>query len=135
MTRTLTLEGVGTAVDTNVPLTVQGEDGSVSRAVPKGSRIVQDIVAAIIADGLADGSGGFILKLSEGGIRGTQKITIGGQGAKAVQSGADANSPAALVVLEDVDIPVEEAKDISVAVEMVGSDLGDVSAMVTLIFD
>ena len=135
MTRTLTLEGRGTGADVNISLTTQGEDGSVSRFIPKGAKIIQDIVGSVLADGLADGAAVFILKLSDGGISGRQKIVVGAQGAIAVQSGADGDSPNAYFSLEDIDIKVEEDKQIDVEIEMAGSDLGDVDASITLIFD
>lgn len=135
MSRTLTLEGRGTAADANISLTAQGEDGTVSRFIPKGAKKIQDILGSVLADGLADGSAVFILKLSDGGISGTQKLVVGAQGAIAVQSGADGDSPNAFFSLEDVDIKCEEDKQITVEVEMAGSDLGDVDAMITLVFD
>lgn len=135
MSRTLTLEGRGTGNDANIALTTQGEDGAVSRFIPKGAKMIQDIIGSVLADGLADGSAVFILKLSDGGISGTKKLVVGAQGAIAVQSGADGDSPNAFFSLEDVDIKCEEDKQITVEVEMAGSDLGDVDASITLIFD
>ena len=135
MTRTITVEGRGTAVDTNNAMTNQGEEGTPSRDVPIGARKIDKIVGSIIADGLADGSGVFILKLSEGGISGTQILVVGAQGSKAVTSGADGANAQGFFLLEDVDIKVTENKQITIEFENVGDDLGDTDAAITLIFD
>ena len=135
MTRTITVEGRGTAVDTNNSMTNQGEESAPSRDVPIGAKKIDKIVGSIIADGLADGSGVFILKLSEGGISGTQILVVGAQGAKAVTSGADGANAQGFFLLEDVDIKVTENKQITIEFENVGDDLGDTDAAITLIFD
>ena len=116
-------------------MTNQGEEATPSRDVPIGARKIDKIVGSIIADGLADGSAVFILKLSEGGISGTQILVVGAQGSKAVTSGADGANAQGFFLLEDVDIRVVENKQITMEFEMAGSDLGDVDAAITLIFD
>jgi len=135
LTATLTVEGRGTAVDTNVAMTAQGEEVTPARDVPVGARVIKEISGAILADGLADGSAIFILKLSEGGISGTQVLVAGAQGAIQVQSGADRPGIIAHFNLKDLDIPVVQNKQLTIEMEMTGSDLGDFDGVITILFD
>ena len=140
MTRTITVEGRGTVSDTNVPLTAQGEEATPDRKVPSGATRLIAIYGGVGADLLAAGGGVAILKLSDGGISGKQIIALGAQGGDLPQSGSDRAGALMRVFLDDREIPggidlkVTELKQLTIEVEMPGTDLGDFDGIITLVF-
>lgn len=136
MSRTLTVVGSITAVDTRTQITGQGSVTAPSLVVPSGMTKIDKIIVSAAAEGLADGSAAFLLRLGGGGIlKGEQVFTIGAAGRIAVQAGSDAAPQIGKIyVLENADIDVSPSDTISIAAEMAGSDLGTARVAVTLMF-
>lgn len=136
MTQTLTVEGDLAAVDTRVLLTTQGSVSAPSLVVPSGVTKIDKILVSAAAEGLADGSGVFFLRLDGNAVeRGEQTIMISAGGRIAPQAGSDAApSIAPLFILEDAEIQVSPSDTVSIAAEMAGSDLGTGHVVVTLVF-
>ncbi len=137
MSRTRTYEGEGTSPDARVNLTVQGSVASPNTKTPKGAKKI-DVISAYIGSDLAvAGRAAFLLRIGGDAVKnGEQTIVVGAEGATAVQSGGDTpgvTSPP--FVLEDADIDVESSEQLTIDAEMLDDDLGDVEAVVTLIFD
>jgi hypothetical protein len=134
--KTYTVEGDITAADTKYLLTTQGSVTAPSPVVPSNASVIQRIVVAVTAEGLADGAQNFFLRLGGNAVQGgEQVISIGACGRIAVQSGSDA-APQIVqaTVLEDMQIEVSPSDTISVAVEGAGTDTGTPHAVVTLIY-
>jgi hypothetical protein len=136
MSKTLTVEGDITTVDTRTLLTGQGSVTAPSLVVPSGAKVIDQIIVGAGAEGLADGSGVFILRLGGGAImNGEQVITIGAGARIAVQAGSDAAPQhPQMFIMKDCQIDVSQSDTISVSAEMAGSDLGTARVVVTLIF-
>ena len=136
MSKTLTVEGDLTAVDTRTQITTQGSVSAPSLVVPSGMTKIDKILVACSAEGLADGSAAFILRLGGAGVlKGEQVITVGAGARIAVQAGSDAAPQVGkLFILEDMEIDVSPSDTISVAAEMVGTDIGTAHIVVTVIF-
>lgn len=136
MTKTMTFEGDLATVDAATALTTQGSVTAPSNVIPAGVTKIDSIVAAAGAEGLADGSAVFFIRLGGNGVLGgEQTIMVSAGGRIAVQSGSDAGpSVCEAIVLEDVDIAVRASDTIRVQAEMAGSDLGTGHVVVTLIF-
>lgn len=136
MSKTLTLEGDITTVDTRTLLTTQGSVTAPSLVVPAGMKKIDKIFVSAAAEGLADGSATFILRLGGNAvIHGEQVLTLAAAGRIAVQAGSDAAPMlGTLFVLENADIEVAPSDTISIAGEMAGNDLGTARMVVTLVF-
>lgn len=136
MSRTLTVEGDLATVDARTALTTQGSVTAPSLVVPAGVKKIDKIIACAAAEGLADGSAVFLIRLGGPGVlKGEQVIAISAAGRIAVQSGSDAAPQQAHpLVLENVDIDVSASDVIAISAEMAGSDLGTGRAVVTLVF-
>lgn len=136
MSKTLTVEGDLTAVDTRTLLTTQGSVTAPSLVVPSGMTKIDKILVAAAAEGLADGSAAFVLRLGGAGIlRGEQVITCGAAGRIAVQAGSDAAPQIGrLFILENAGIDVSPSDTISISGEMAGQDLGTARMVVTVVF-
>lgn len=137
MSKTLTLEGDVNAVDTLVRLTEQGSVSAPSRVTPSKSTKIVSILAAVGADGLAEGSAAFLIRLGGQAIKnGEQEIVFAAAGSNLAQSGSDvAPIQTGLFKLHNADIAIAPSEVLDVAVEMVGVDLGDSTVVITLIFD
>jgi len=135
LTKTLTVEGDVNTADTRTGLTAQGSVTAPSMKVPEGVSKIDKIIAAVAHDAAADGSAVWILRLGGSAVqKGEQVIVLAAGGCIAVQAGSDrAPSVCQTFVLEDVDIDVIP-DIITVDAEMDGSDLGDSTIIVTLIF-
>jgi len=135
LTKTLTVEGDVNIVDTRTGLTAQGSVTAPSMKVPEGVSKIDKIIAAVAHDAAADGSAVWILRLGGSAVqKGEQVIVLAAGGCIAVQAGSDrAPSVCRAFVLEDVDIDVIP-DIITVDAEMDGSDLGDSTIIVTLVF-
>lgn len=136
MSKTLTVEGDITAVDTRTNLTSQGSVTAPSLVVPSGVTKIDKILVASSSEGLADGSCTYLLRLGGGGIlRGEQTFVVGGSGRIAVQAGSDAAPQVGrLFMIENADIEVSPSDTISVAGEMMGTDTGTARMVVTVMF-
>ena len=137
MSKTLTLEGDLATVDSRTIITTQGSVTSPSLVVPSGVKMIKRIIVAAAAEGLADGSAVFFLRLGGNAVtRGEQTIMISAAGRIAPQSGSDsAPQYCRAWTLEDADIEVTASDTLTVAAEMAGSDLGTGRVVTTLIFE
>lgn len=134
--RTLTLEGDIAAVDTRVALTTQGSIAAPSTVVPAGMTKIDKIIVAAAAEGLADGSCIFFLRIGGNAVqRGEQTLMISSAGTIAPQAGSDcAPQVAKPLIMDDVDIEISASDTISLYAEMAGTDIGTGYAVVTLVF-
>jgi len=136
MTKTLTVEGDITAVDTATSLTTQGSVTAPSLVIPSGVGKIATVIAAIAAEGLAAGSAVFFIRIGGNGvIGGEQTLMVSAGGMIAPQAGSDAApSVCRASVFRDLEIAVRPVDTIRVQAEMAGTDLGTARAVVTLIF-
>lgn len=136
MSKTFTVEGDLTAVDTRTLLTTQGSVTAPSQVVPAGMSKITKIIAAVSAEGLADGSATFLLRLGGSAVlKGEQALVLSCAGRIAVQAGSDAAPQVGeIFVLNDADIDVSPSDTITVAGEMAGQDLGTGHLVVTLVY-
>lgn len=136
MAKTFTVEGDLATVDSRTLLTTQGSVTAPSSVVPSGARKIVKVIAAACAEGLANGSAVFFIRLGGNAVlKGEQTIVVSAAGRIAVQTGSDAAPQIAqLFVLNDADIDVTPSDTITVAAEMAGSDLGTGSVVVTLVY-
>lgn len=137
MSRTRTYEGEGTSPDTRVNLVVQGSIANPNTKTPKGAKKI-DVISVYVGSDLAvAGRAGFLVRIGGDAVKnGEHTIVVGAEGATAVQSGADTPGVTSTpFVLEDVDIDVDSSEQLTIDVEMLDDDLGDVEGVVTLIFD
>ncbi len=137
MSKTLTVEGDINSANTLTNIVAQGSVSAPSRVTPvKATKIVSVLVAAA-ADQTAEGAANILVRLGGNAIRGgEQTIICAGLAANTVVSGSDlppVYNP--LFMLEDADIEVDGSEVIDINAEVVGDDLGDVTAVITLIFD
>jgi hypothetical protein len=95
------------------------------------------VLAAVGADGAAEGSAAFLIRLGGTAVRnGEQTIVFAGAGTNTVQAGSDAAPvQTGLFKLLNADIEVDPSEVIDVQAEMMGEDLGDSTVVVTLIFE
>jgi len=136
MTRTLTVEGDITTVDSRTLITTQGSVTAPSMICPTDKTKIDKIFVAAAADGAAAGSAVFFIRLGGAAVLGgEQVIVVSGAGVVAPQAGSDQapEKPWALI-LENVDIAISPGEVITVAAEMAGSDLGTARICVTLVF-
>lgn len=136
MSRTITVEGDLTAVDTRVLLTGQGSVTTPSLVVPSGMKKISKLILSAAADGLAAGEVVYFIRLGGNAIlNGEQTLVFGGDGSIAVQAGSDAApSVSTPFVLNDADIAVSPSDTISVSAEMAGVDVGTATVTVTLVY-
>ncbi len=136
MSRTITVEGDLTAVDTRVLLTAQGSVTAPSLVVPSGMRKIIKIIASAVADGLAAGEVVYLLRLGGNAVlNGEQTFVFGGDGSILVQVGSDAAPTVdGLFILHDADISVSASDTITIAAEMAGVDIGTATVGVTLVY-
>lgn len=136
MSKTLTLEGDLATVDSRTIITTQGSVTAPSLVVPSGSTKIDRLILAAAAEGLADGSGVFFIRIGGNAVkRGEQVIMVSAAGRIAAQTGSDAAPQVCQpIVLDDVDIEVEPSDTLSIAAEMAGSDMGTGRIAVTMVF-
>lgn len=136
MSKTITVEGDITAVDTRTIISTQGSVTAPSLVVPSGMTKITKLLVAVAANGIAVGSSIYLLRLGGSGVlKGEQVIVIGASGTIAVQAGADAAPQVSRVYeITDVDIDVSASDTISISSEMAGSDNGTASVVVTALF-
>lgn len=136
MSKTVTVEGDLTAVDTRTNLTTQGSVTAPSLIVPSGVSKIDKLIVASGAEGLADGSATFLVRLGGAAVlKGEQTIIVGAGARIAVQAGSDAAPQIGrLFVLEDVDIDVSPSDSLTISAEMMGNDLGTSRVVTTVVF-
>jgi len=137
MSKTLTVEGDVNAANTKTNLTTQGSVAAPSRVTPADAKRITSVIVAAAADQLAEGAANILIRLGGNAIRrGEQTIICAGLAANTVVSGSDlppVYNP--LFMVMDADIEVDPSEVIDISAEVVGDDLGDATAVVTLIFD
>lgn len=136
MSSTLSLEGVVTANNTRTELTAQGSVATPSTVVPAGFTKIDKVYASAAANFAAAGSASILVRIGGNAVKaGEQTLVIGGAGGPLPQLGSDTNgSRTWLFRLENADIPISASDTISVFGEMMGSDLGEITVGVTLVF-
>jgi len=136
MSKTLTVEGDLATVDARANITTQGSVTAPSLIVPSGVTKIDKIICSASAEGLADGSAVFFIRIGGSAVkRGEQNIVISAAARIAVQAGSDAAPQmCGLVVIENADIEVNSSDSLSIAAEMAGNDLGTGHIVVTLMF-
>mgnify|MGYP001567435846 CR=1 FL=1 len=136
MSRTFTVEGDLATVDSRTLITTQGSVTAPSSVVPSGTKKIVRIIAAVAAEGLADGSAVFFVRLGGNAVlKGEQVIMLGAAGRIAVQTGSDAAPQIGqLFELNDADIDVSASDTITVSAEIAGSDLGTGRIVITLVY-
>lgn len=125
-------EGEATAVDTKTQLTTLGSETAPGPLlVPSGmARLVGILVASIQNMAAATGFSSLV-RLEGPGLPGGPEVVAAGAGGNAVATGGNAATMASFLPL---DIPVTPANEILIFGEMAGTDVGQVSFGVTLIF-
>ena len=136
MSKTLTLEGDLATVDVLARLTTQGSVVAPSLVTPAGAKKIDKIFVAGAAEGVADGSGAFLLRIGGNAVKnGEQTIFISAQGRIVFQTGSDqAPSVTNAYIVNDADIEVAGSDTIQVSAEMTGQDLGTGRVAVSLVF-
>lgn len=126
-------EGEATAVDTKTQLTTLGSESAPGPLlVPSGvTKLVGVIIAAMENFAAATGYSAFI-RLEGPGLPEGPETFGAAAGGVPVATGGNFASVAQLVKL---DIPVTPANEILIFAEMAGTDIGQVSVGVTLIFE
>ena len=136
MTKTLTVEGDLATVDLATTLTTQGSVTVPTLVTPAGTSKIDRILAAAGAEGLADGSAVFFIRLGGNAVKGGEQVLMISAGGRiAPQAGSDAApSICSAVQFDDLDIECGPSDTIRIQAEMAGSDLGTGHVAVTLIF-
>ena len=126
-------EGEATAVDTKTQLTTLGSETAPGPLlVPTGiTKLKEVIVTGIQNMAAATGFSAFI-RLEGPGLEGGPEVVAVAAGGNAVATGGNGVLPAVKIPL---DIPVVPANEILIFGEMVGTDVGQVSFGVTLVFE
>ena len=126
-------EGEATAVDTKSQLTTLGSETAPGPLlVPAGATKLAGIIVAAIMNMAAATSYSAFIRLEGAGLPGGPEVIAVGAGGAAVATGGNAVSAAKYIPL---DIPVTPANEILIFGEMAGTDVGQVSFGVTLIFE
>lgn len=126
-------EGEATAVDTKSQLTTLGSETAPGPLlVPTGvTKLTGIIVTAIQNMAAATGFSAFV-RLEGPGLPGGPEVFATAAGGNAVATGGNGTSVANII---DLDIDVTPANEILIFGEMAGTDVGQVSFGVTLIFE
>lgn len=133
--KTLTVEGDITTADAATALLTQGSIVSPSLIIPAGFNRIRKLVLACTAEGLANASQNYFIRLTGSAVLGgVQLIPVSAAGCIAVQSGSDA-SPQCMpaIVLDDLDIVVSPSDTIAIYGEGAGTDEGTAHMVASLI--
>lgn len=126
-------EGEATAVDTKSQLTTLGSETAPGPLlVPTGVTKLTGIIVTAIQNMAAATGFSAIVRLEGPGLPGGPEVFAVASGGNAVATGGNAANEAKLI---DVDIDVTPANEILIFGEMCGTDVGQVSFGVTLIFE
>jgi hypothetical protein len=126
-------EGEATALDTKSQLTTLGSETAPGPLlVPSGvTKLTEIIIAACDNMGAATGTMSLV-RLEGPGLPGGPEVFVAGAFGHAVATGGAATNVAKLI---DVDIPVTPGNEILIFGEMSGTDTGQTSFGVTLVFE
>ena len=126
-------EGEATAVDTKSQLTTLGSETAPGPLlVPTGVSKLAGIIIAAIQNMAAATGYSALVRLEGPGLPGGPEVFAAVAGGNAVATGGNAAEKATKI---DLDIPVTPSNEILIFGEMVGTDVGQVSLGVTLIFE
>ena len=127
-----TREGEATAVDTKSQLTTLGSESAPGPLlVPAAASRIAGIIVAACMNMTAATSYGALIRLEGAGLPEGPEVIVAGAGGVPVATGGNAVAKAVFIPL---DIPVTPANEILIFGEMVGTDVGQVSFGVTLVF-
>ena len=128
-----TREGSVTAVDTRTQLSTLGSETAPGPLlVPQGRTKIVQVIAAQDFNMAAATSYSALLRLEGPGLpEGPEVFAIGSGGTPVATGGNGVNQ----AVVIDVDIPVTAANEILVFAEMCGTDVGEMIAGATLVFE
>lgn len=128
-----TREGEATAVDTKSQLTTLGSETAPGPLlVPSGAKQILGLIVAAAENFAAATSFSAFIRLEGPGLPGGPEVIAVQAGGAAVATGGNA---AILPVMIPLNIPVTPANEILIFGEMAGTDVGQVSLGVTLIFE
>lgn len=128
-----TREGEATAVDTKSQLTTLGSETAPGPLlVPAGATKIGKIIIAACENFAAATSFSGFIRLEGAGLPGGPETIAAIAGGCAVATGGNgATNPREI----NIDIPVTPANEILIFAEMAGTDVGQVSFAVTLVFE
>lgn len=126
-------EGEATGVDTKSQLTTLGSETAPGPLlVPAGATRLAGVIIAAMENFAAATSYSAFIRLEGPGLPGGPEVIAAAAGGAAVATGGNFANKAAFVPL---DIPVTQANEILIFGEMAGTDIGQVSFGVTLVFE
>lgn len=127
-----TREGEATAVDTRTQLTTLGSETAPGPLlVPQGAKYITAVHVAAIMNMAAATSYSAFVRLEGPGLPNGPETVAAGAGGVPVATGGNAVSPSRRIPLN---LPVTPGNEILIFGEMVGTDVGQVSFVVTLEF-
>lgn len=125
-------EGEATAVDTKTQLTTLGSETAPGPLlVPSGAKTLAGIIVAACGNMAAATSASGLVRLEGPGLPGGPEVIAALAAGQGVATGGNGNNVAMYIPL---DIPVSPANEILIFGEMAGTDIGQVSFGVTLVF-
>lgn len=128
-----TREGEATALDTKSQLTTLGSETAPGPLlVPAGVKQISRIIIGAMENFAAATSFMSFIRLEGPGLPGGPETFSAKAGGAAVATGGNASDKAEII---DVQIPVTPGNEILIFGEMSGTDVGQVSFGVTLVFD
>lgn len=128
-----TREGEATALDTKSQLTTLGSEAAPGPLlVPSGVSKISRILISACENMAAATSFSSFIRLEGAGLPGGPEVIAANCGGCAVATGGNT---ALRPIVIDIDIPVTPANEILIFGEMSGTDVGQVSFGVTLIFE
>ena len=132
----VTVEGEITAVDTLVRLTTQGSVTAPSRLTPPEATMLKRVLCAFASDAAADGEVNYILRLGGDAIKGgEQSIIVGAESYIDVATGGDGDGKdMPVLILDNLNLEITPNETLDISVEMAGTDVGSVTAVVTAVF-
>lgn len=126
-------EGEATAVDTKSQLTTLGSETAPGPLlVPAGATKLAGVIVASMPNMAAATSFAAFIRLEGPGLPGGPEVIAASAGGQAVATGGNFANPAVYIPL---DVPVTVTNEILAFAEMVGTDVGQVSFGVTLVFE
>jgi hypothetical protein len=128
-----TREGEATGLDTKSQLTTVGSETAPGPLlVPAGAKQISRVIIAAMENMAAATSFDAFIRLEGPGLPGGPEVIAAKAGGAAVATGGNAADPAQII---DLAIPVTQGNEILIFGEMGGTDVGQVSFGVTLVFD
>ena len=126
-------EGEATAVDTKTQLTTLGSEAAPGPLlVPAGAKKISKIIIAACESFAAATSFSAFIRLEGPGLPGgPESFACLAGGAAVATGGNSANTPQVI----EIDLPVTPANELLIFGEMAGTDVGQVSFGVTLVFE